>query len=39
MRFDLAEAIPILERTPRVLHDLLSGLPEGWIHATEGPDT
>jgi len=39
MRFDLAEAIPILERTPRVLRGLLSELPEGWIHATEGPDT
>jgi hypothetical protein len=39
MRFELAEAIPILERTPRVLRDLLSGLPDGWIHATEGPDT
>ena len=39
MRFDLAEAIPILERTPRVVRDLLDGLPEGWIHAAEGPDT
>jgi hypothetical protein len=39
MLLDLAEAIPILERTPTVLRDLLSGLAEGWVHATEGPDT
>jgi hypothetical protein len=39
MRFDLADATAVLERTPRVLRDLLAGLPEGWILATEGPDT
>jgi uncharacterized damage-inducible protein DinB len=39
MRFDLTEAIPLLERTPRVLRELLTDLPDGWISATEGPDT
>jgi hypothetical protein len=39
MRFDLADGIAVLERTPRVLRELLAGLPEGWIGATEGPDT
>lgn len=39
MRFDLAEALPILERTPRVLRELLAGLPEVWIRASEGPGT
>jgi hypothetical protein len=39
MRFDLTEAMPVLERTPRVLRDLLTGLPDGWGRATEGPDT
>ena len=39
MRFDLAEALPVLERTPRVLRELLAGLPEPWVRATEGPDT
>jgi hypothetical protein len=39
MHFDLATALPVLERTPRVLHALLGGLPEGWVRATEGPDT
>jgi hypothetical protein len=39
MRFDLTEAIPVLERTPSVLRELLVDLPDGWIRATEGPDT
>src|SRR5882724_12122028 len=39
MRFDLTEAIPVLERTPSVLRELLADLPDGWIRATEGPDT
>jgi hypothetical protein len=39
MHFDLADGIAVLERTPRVLRELLAGLPEGWIGATEGPDT
>ena len=39
MRFNLSDGVAVLERTPRVLRDLLAGLPEGWIGATEGPDT
>ena len=39
MHFDLTTALPVLERTPRVLHELLDGLPDVWIRATEGPDT
>jgi DinB superfamily len=39
MRFDLSDGVAVLERTPRVLRDLLGGLPEGWVSATEGPDT
>jgi len=37
--FRLAEAIEVLERTPRVLRALLAGLSGGWLTATEGPDT
>lgn len=36
-RFD--EAIPVLRRTPNALDALLSGLPDSWIAATEGPQT
>ena len=39
MQFDLTEAVPVLERTPGVLRDLLAGLSDRWIRATEGPDT
>jgi DinB superfamily len=39
MRFDLSESVAVLERTPRVLSDLLAGLPAGWVTATEGPET
>jgi DinB family protein len=39
MRFVLAEALPVLERTPRALRALLLGLPDPWIRATEGPTT
>ena len=39
MNFDLADGIPILERTPRVLRTMLEDLSAGWIDATEGPDT
>lgn len=39
MHFDLDDALPVLERTPRVLRELLAGLPDGWVRATEGPDT
>lgn len=37
--FDLAEALPLLERTPATLQALLAGLPDSWITATEGPGT
>jgi hypothetical protein len=39
MRFELSEALPVLERTPRALRELLAGLPEPWIRATEGSET
>jgi hypothetical protein len=39
MEFDLAHAIPVLERTPATLRTLLSGLPPEWTNANEGPDT
>jgi hypothetical protein len=39
MDFDLDRALPVLERTPRVLRELLAGLPEGWTAGTEGPGT
>ena len=39
MRFNVSDGVAVLERTPRVLRDLLDGLPEGWVSATEGPDT
>ena len=37
--FSLEEAIPILERTPRVIDAMLRGLPDAWLHCNEGPDT
>ena len=39
MDFDLATAIPILERTPATLHAMLGGLPASWTEPNEGPDT
>ena len=39
MKFDLTEAISILERTPAVVRELLSGLSAGWIEQNEGADT
>src|SRR6476469_10814453 len=39
MDFKLDQAIPILERTPRVLFDLLDDLPVDWTLVDEGPDT
>jgi uncharacterized damage-inducible protein DinB len=38
MQFRLEDAIPILERTPRVLSALLDELATGWIDARESPD-
>ena len=37
--FSLAEAVPILERTPALLDAWLRGLPEAWIRAHEGGET
>jgi hypothetical protein len=34
---DLSEATALLERTPRVLADLLDGLPETWLDGTDTP--
>ena len=39
MRFDLEEAIAVLERTPQVLDTLLRGLPENWVKNNDGPET
>ncbi|MCA9736612.1 MAG: DinB family protein [Gemmatimonadota bacterium] len=39
MDFDLDDAVRILERTPALLRTWLSGLPEAWIRADEGPET
>ncbi|HXU32588.1 MAG TPA: DinB family protein, partial [Thermoanaerobaculia bacterium] len=38
-RFDLADSIAILERTPALLKAWLDGLPERWVRATEGEGT
>jgi uncharacterized damage-inducible protein DinB len=39
MKFSLNDALPVLRATPTVLRAWLSGLPDSWITATEGPDT
>ncbi|WP_442598687.1 DinB family protein [Neobacillus sp. D3-1R] len=39
MNFKIEEAIEILERTPKTLHSLLSGLSDTWIYANEGEST
>jgi hypothetical protein len=39
MEMKLSEAIQILERTPELLNQMVRGLPEEWIRATEGGDT
>lgn len=39
MKFELNKAIPILERTPKVLKNLLSDLPDEWVHGDEGQNT
>jgi uncharacterized damage-inducible protein DinB len=38
MEFNLDHAIPVLERTPRVISSLLESLPEAWLDAREGPE-
>lgn len=39
MEFEIKKAKEILERTPTVLTNLLSGLSEEWTYQNEGPDT
>jgi len=39
MIFSVGDAIPLLERTPVVLSAWLRGLPDAWVHATEGEET
>ena len=39
MRFQLDEAIPVLERTPLVLRALLAGQPRNWVVNNEGDDS
>jgi hypothetical protein len=39
MDFDLAASVAVLEKTPQALRAMLDGLPDAWIHASEGPDT
>ena len=36
---DVDRCVEILERTPRVVRELLAGLPAEWTRGTEGPDT
>ncbi len=37
--FSLDDALALLARTPDTLRGLLTGLPEPWVQANEGPDT
>ncbi len=37
--FRVDDAVALLERTPASLRALLDGLPETWVHATEGGDS
>ena len=37
--FNLEDSIELLRKTPHVLHLLLSGLPDEWIHNNEGGDS
>lgn len=39
MQFDVEQSIAVLQRTPATLAAMLSDLDDGWIRATEGPDT
>lgn len=39
MQFSLERSYEILDRTPAVLHALLSGLPDAWVMPNEGPGT
>ncbi len=39
MAFDLPHSLAVLKRTPAAHDAMLLGLPEPWLHATEGPGT
>lgn len=39
MEFDRARSMQVLERTPRVLREMLSGLDAAWLDAREGEGT
>ncbi|KAB2878774.1 DinB family protein [bacterium] len=39
MKFDLNQAIEILERTPKIMESMLSGLSDEWIMNNEGEGT
>lgn len=39
MNISVSDAINLLSRTPHVLKDLLSGIPDTLLHATEGGDS
>ena len=39
MKFSITKSVEILENTPTVLENLLSGLSEEWIRSNEGEDT
>ena len=39
MEFSLESAQEVLRRTPRVLAQLVRGLPDEWVRQNEGPDT
>lgn len=39
MKFELQQAIEVLERTPATLKTMLTGLSDGWVHGNYGEDT
>ncbi len=39
MDFNINDALPVLERTPQVVSDLLKNLPDPWLYKNEGGDT
>ena len=39
MKFNLQEALPILERTPQVVSSMVKNLPDSWIFKNEGGET
>lgn len=39
MHFNLNKTLEVLEKTPNVLHELLSGLSDDWVMNNEGDDT